>query len=99
MMKACDQCGGSGTILQGGGEGVDVEATECPMCEGAGEIDPAWQYYNSTPESCDGGCGTPGNCGQCPMEFTETPAGERARERWARAYDKLDGAPEGDWDR
>lgn len=36
---------------------------------------------------------------QCPNTFTETPAGDRARERWARHYDALDGAPEGDWDR
>lgn len=31
--------------------------------------------------------------------FTETPAGYRARERWARKYDDLNGAPEGDGDR
>lgn len=34
-----------------------------------------------------------------PEEFTETPRGYRARERWARRYDALNGAPEGDWDR
>ena len=34
-----------------------------------------------------------------PQEFTESPAGYRARERWARSYDDLNGAPEGDWDR
>lgn len=33
------------------------------------------------------------------VEFTETPAGYAARERWARWYDDLNGAPEGDWDR
>ena len=33
------------------------------------------------------------------FEWTESEAGDRARERWARAYDELDGAPEGDWDR
>ena len=26
-------------------------------------------------------------------------AGARARERWARRYDALNGAPEGEWDR
>lgn len=31
----------------------------------------------------------PGN-----VEFTETPRGYRARERWARRYDDLNGAPE-----
>lgn len=31
--------------------------------------------------------------------FSETPRGERARERWARRYDDLNGAPEGDSDR
>jgi hypothetical protein len=34
-----------------------------------------------------------------PEEFTETPAGYRARERWARRYDDLNGAPESDYDR
>lgn len=32
-------------------------------------------------------------------EWSESPAGYRARERWARRYDALNGAPEGDWDR
>ncbi len=32
-------------------------------------------------------------------EFTETQRGYRAREKWARRYDELNGAPEGDWDR
>ncbi len=32
-------------------------------------------------------------------EFTETAKGYRARERWARRYDELNGAPEGDGDR
>lgn len=34
-----------------------------------------------------------------PMEFTETARGYRARERWARRYDSLNGAPEDDNDR
>ena len=33
------------------------------------------------------------------MEFSETPRGYRARERWARRYDALNGAPEHDSDR
>lgn len=32
-------------------------------------------------------------------EWSESAAGDRARERWARRYDDLNGAPEGDWDR
>lgn len=28
------------------------------------------------------------------MEFSETPRGYRAREKWARRYDELNGAPE-----
>lgn len=32
-------------------------------------------------------------------EFSETTAGYRARDRWARRYDDLNGAPEGDGDR
>jgi len=37
--------------------------------------------------------------GTSPVEFTETCRGYRARDRWARRYDELNGAPEGDWDR
>lgn len=37
--------------------------------------------------------------GAQPVEFTETARGYRARERWARRYDRLNGAPEGAWDR
>lgn len=34
-----------------------------------------------------------------PVEFSESAAGYRGRERWARWYDDLNGAPGGDWDR
>ena len=37
--------------------------------------------------------------GQPVQEFSETARGYKARERWARYYDSLNGAPEGDWDR
>jgi hypothetical protein len=37
--------------------------------------------------------------GDGPVEFTETRRGYQARERWARRYDSLNGAPEGDHDR
>lgn len=37
--------------------------------------------------------------GNSPVEFSETTRGYRARDRWARHYDDLNGAPEGDWDR
>lgn len=37
--------------------------------------------------------------GNEPMEFTETPRGYEARDRWARDYDDLNGAPESDDDR
>lgn len=37
--------------------------------------------------------------GREAMEFSETPRGEKARYRWARRYDALNGAPEGEWDR
>ena len=33
-----------------------------------------------------------------PIEFSEDPEGGEARDDWARWYDELDGAPEGDWD-
>lgn len=32
--------------------------------------------------------------GQGPMEFSETYRGYKARDRWARRYDELNGAPE-----
>ena len=32
-------------------------------------------------------------------EFSEDEEGEEARAEWARGYDELNGAPEGDWDR
>lgn len=34
-----------------------------------------------------------------PYEFSESEDGEEARHNWARRYDELEGAPEGDWDR
>lgn len=34
-----------------------------------------------------------------PVEFTESARGYTARHRWAKWYDDLNGAPEGDWDR
>lgn len=34
-----------------------------------------------------------------PVEWSEGSRGQRARERWARAYDALNGAPESDSDR
>ena len=37
--------------------------------------------------------------GPDPIEFSETPRGRRALERWARRYDELNGAPESDYDR
>lgn len=37
--------------------------------------------------------------GTAPVEFTETAKGRRALYRWAKRYDSLNGAPEGDWDR
>ena len=33
------------------------------------------------------------------VEFTESRRGYKARDRWARYYDSLNGAPEGNWDR
>lgn len=33
------------------------------------------------------------------VEFTESPRGYKARGRWAKRYDKLNGAPESSWDR
>lgn len=34
-----------------------------------------------------------------PAEFTESARGLKARERWARRYDDLNGAPESERDR
>jgi hypothetical protein len=33
------------------------------------------------------------------VEFSESPRGYQARDRWARRYDELNGAPESDDDR
>jgi len=33
------------------------------------------------------------------VEFTESPEGERAKEKWAERYEECDGAPESDDDR
>lgn len=68
----------------------------------------------SSEHDCNGGHGCAGADCACPchfdgqrerddlaeqMEFTETARGDDARERWARRYDALNGAPEGEWDR
>jgi hypothetical protein len=37
--------------------------------------------------------------GEGPVEFTESPRGYRAREKWAERYDELNGAPESEDDR
>ena len=37
--------------------------------------------------------------GREPIEFSETSRGYAARDTWARRYDALNGAPEGDADR
>lgn len=37
--------------------------------------------------------------GREPVEFTETAAGYRARDRWAERYYERNGAPESDYDR
>ena len=37
--------------------------------------------------------------GNSSVEFTESPAGYRAREKWAERYDELNGAPESEDDR
>lgn len=37
--------------------------------------------------------------GQGSVEFSESPKGHRARDRWARRYEDLNGAPESDEDR
>jgi len=34
-----------------------------------------------------------------PVEFSDGSRGRRALDRWARRYDALNGAPEGEWDR
>ena len=50
-------------------------------------------------EPLTGELALPSDRGQEPGEFSETARGYRARERWARRYEELNGAPEGDWDR
>jgi hypothetical protein len=80
-------------------EGQDEE---CPNCKnGTLEVNEAGEVV------CRGECGAvirkkdtaDDRDPNSPVEFTESPAGERARERWAEAYDELNGAPENDGDR
>lgn len=40
----------------------------------------------------------PSDHGTEPIEFTESATGYRARDKWARTYEKLNGAPESDYD-
>jgi hypothetical protein len=37
--------------------------------------------------------------GEPICEFSESPKGYEARHKWAKWYDSLNGAPEGEWDR
>ena len=41
----------------------------------------------------------PDDLDESPVEFSESAEGERAREKQARSYDELNGAPEGEHDR
>jgi hypothetical protein len=40
-----------------------------------------------------------GDRGTSPVEFSESPRGRDGLDRWARAYDQLNGAPESEEDR
>jgi hypothetical protein len=65
-----------------------MDASEADACEGCDL------------ENCPMPClESLGDRGSGPVEFTESAKGYRARERWARAYDDLNGAPESDDDR
>ena len=61
-----------------------------------GELRKARKQAKAEGRRLDGDLALPN---QPAQEFSETPRGYRARERWARRYDALNGAPEGDWDR
>lgn len=64
-----------------------------------GERRKARQQARADGRPLTGQLALPGDRGPEPVEFSESPRGYRARERWARAYDDRNGAPEGDWDR
>ncbi len=64
--------------------GVDAELIDpCDTCHGTGVV------VEPADDDRD----------EQPLEFADTPAGERMLEAWARRYDELNGAPEGGWDR
>lgn len=66
-----------------------------PMTKG--ELRRARKAAKAAGGRLDGDLAVRGESG--PEEFSESGRGYRARERWARRYDELNGAPEGDWDR
>lgn len=80
--------------------GAVEEDEECPNCKnGTLEVNEAGEVV------CRGECGAVIRKGvddrdpNSPVEFTESPAGYRAREKWAERYDELNGAPESEDDR
>lgn len=64
-----------------------------------GELRKARKEATANGQPLVGALALRGDRGTSPVEFSETARGYRARDRWARRYDDLNGAPEGDWDR
>ena len=64
-----------------------------------GELRRARKAARSRGERLTGDLALPSDRGTEAVEFTETARGYRARERWARRYYDLNGAPESDGDR
>lgn len=65
-----------------------------------GELRKARKAARARGERLTGELALPSDRGPEPFEVSsDTPRGRRALERWARRYDELNGAPEGEWDR
>lgn len=64
-----------------------------------GELRKARKEARKAGKPLTGDLALPSDRGDDPLEFSEGYRGEKARYRWARAYDALNGSPEGDSDR
>ena len=64
-----------------------------------GELRAARKAARAAGQSLSGELALPNDRGTQPVEYTESPRGRKALDRWARRYDALNGAPESEYDR
>ena len=87
---------GSGLVV-----GVGEQSAPAPSCEGRGGAMTKGERRKQRKSARAAGIpfDRQGDRDAGAASFGETVAGYRARERWARNYDALNGAPEGESDR